>query len=215
MKQKGGQTMICYKCSNSIKPDARFCSKCGAPQSAPTSNAPSQPQPTPSTMKLYMDAKGLTLLNYKFDIRDADGNIRYRAATVTESMITYNARIYHPDDSEAMIIHQQKKMTMVAMNFDILSADGKLVSEVIQKVHFTSSEFQLPQLGLVATGDFLSLNFTFKRGNQVIASVKKKLLAWGDCYELEFCDPNLEQALLAAIMVIQIVIAASRRRRRR
>ena len=200
---------------NSIKSDARFCSKCGAPQSAPTSNAPSQPQPTPSTMKLYMDAKGLTLLNYKFDIRDADGNIRYRAATVTESMITHNARIYHPDDSEAMIIHQQKKMTMVAMNFDILSADGKLVSEVIQKVHFTSSEFQLPQLGLVATGDFLSLNFTFKRGNQVIASVKKKLLAWGDCYELEFCDPNLEQALLAAIMVIQIVIAASIRRRRR
>ncbi len=209
--------MFCSKCGNPVPEGARFCGMCGAPQEAaaqpaPVSNIP--PQNMPARYALYMDAKGLSLLNYKFDIRDAAGNLRYRAATVTESMLTYNARVYYPNDSEAMIIHQQKKMTFASMNFDIFAPNGALVTEVIQKIHFATSEFQLTQLGLVVTGDFSSTNFTFKRGNQVVCNVHKKVLSWGDCYEVEYFDPALEQILLATIMVIQMVIAASRRRRR-
>ena len=201
--------MFCQKCGSNVSESDKFCAKCGAPQ-----GAPAQPQETLAPKHLYMDAKGITLFNYKFDIKDSQGNVRYRAATVTESMLTYNARVYNPDESEAMIIHQQKKLTFASMNFDIFAPDGTLVTEVLQKVHFATSEFQLPRLGLVVTGDFFSINFSFKRGNEVVASVRKKVLSWGDCYELEYCDPELEKVLLATIMVIQIVIAASRRRRR-
>lgn len=208
--------MFCNKCGKELNNDARFCCFCGAPQGI--QSVPQQPQPpqcAPGPCYLYMDAKGLTLLNYKFDIKDAAGNLRYRAATVTEGMFTYNARVYYPNDAEAMIIHQQKKLTMAAMNFDIFAPNGALVTEVLQKIHFATSEFRLPQLDLVVKGDFLSLNFSFLRGNQVVAAVRKKFLAWGDSYELEYYDPNLEQVLLATIMVIQMVIAASHNRRRR
>lgn len=206
--------MFCTNCGKPIADGSRFCTMCGAPQSVAVQSAPPQPSAAPQTCCLYMDAKGLTLLNYKFDIRDAAGNLRYRAATVTESMFTYNARVYHADDSEAMIIRQQKKMTMAAMNFDIFNPDGTLVTEVKQKIHFTTSEFQLTQLGLTVTGDFFGVNFTFKQGDQTVATVRKKVLSWGDCYELAYQDPSLEKVLLATIMVIQMVIAASRRRRR-
>ena len=114
-----------------------------------------------------------------------------------------------------MIIHQQKKLTLASMNFDIFAPDGTLVTSVMQKVHFTTSEFQLTNLGIVVTGDFFSLNFDFKRGNETVATVRKKLLAWGDSYELEYYDPGLDKVLLATIMVIQMVIVASRNRRRR
>ena len=207
--------MFCSHCGKPIEDDSRFCCFCGASQDAPAQSAPAQPQSAPVPYRLYMDAKGLTLFNYKFDIKDAAGNLRYRAATVTEGMFTYNARVYYPNDAEAMIIHQQKQLTLAAMNFNIFAPNGALVTEVLQKIHFATSEFQLPQLGLVVTGDFFSLNFSFMRGNQVVAAVRKKVLTWGDCYELEYYDPNLEQVLLAVIMVIQIFIAASRQRRRR
>ena len=205
--------MFCIKCGSQIVDGARFCTACGAPLQGAAQPAPAAPQAAQYPQYLYMDARGLTLMNYKFDIRDAAGNLRYRAATVTESMFTYNARIYYLNDAEALVIRQQKKMTMAAMNFDILTPNGQLITEVMQKVHFTKSEFQLPRLGLVVTGDFLSVNFTFNRGNQVVAAVRKKVLAWGDCYELEIYDSSLEQVLLAAVMVIQMAIAASRRRR--
>ena len=228
--------MFCYNCGKKIEDGVSFCAMCGAPQRAnsqkqpvqnvaiqnmPAQNAsvqniPSvQHQQTDGVKRLYMDAKGLTLLNYKFDIRDEMGNLCYRAATVTESMLTYNARVYYPNDAEAMIIRQQKKMTMAAMNFDIFAPDGNLITEVLQKIHFTTSEFQLPQQGIVVTGDFLSINFSFMRGNQKVATVSKKILSWGDCYEIEFYDSSLDKLLLATIMVIQMVIAASRKRRRR
>lgn len=207
--------MFCFQCGKSIEEGSRFCCFCGASQDAPAQSVPVQPQSAPTPYRLYMDAKGLTLFNYKFDIKDAAGNLRYRAATVTEGVFTYHARVYYPNDAEAMGIHQQKKLTFAAMNFDIVAPNGSLVTEVLQKLHFATTEFQLPQLGLTVTGDFFSLNFSFMRGNQVVAAVCKKVLAWGDCYELEYYDPNLEQVLLATIMVIQIFIAASRQRRRR
>lgn len=206
--------MYCTNCGNLLSDDSKFCGKCGTAVTLPSQSESSQQGPTNAPYCLYMDAKGLTLLNYKFDVKTADGTVKYRAATVTEGLLTYNARIYYPNDAEALIIRQQKKMTLAAMNFDILSPNGVLITEVLQKVHFNKSEFQLPNLGLVVTGDFLSINFAFTRGNQTVATVRKKILSWGDCYELEIFDPEIEQVLLAAIMVIQMVIAAARRRRR-
>ncbi len=194
--------MFCTKCGNQLDDGARFCTRCGAPLGAPT------------VRRLYMDAKGLTLFNYKFEIRDEVGNLRYLAATVTESMFTYNARIYNLDGSEAMAIHQQKKMTMAAMNFDIVDPRGMLVTEAMQKMHFTNYNYELPRLGISVRGNFLALNFAFYRGEQSIGKVSKKMMAWGDCYEVEFVDPALEMVFLSMVMVIQLVIAASRNRRR-
>ena len=212
---KDDENMYCMKCGNFLGDNSKFCGKCGTPVNpVPQNEAPQQNTPN-LPYYLYMDAKGLTLLNYNFEIKSADGVVRYRAATVTESMITYNARIYYPNNVEALIIRQQKKMTFAAMNFDIFAPNGALITEVLQTIHFSKSEFNLPNLGITVTGDFFSIDFQFTRGNQTVAVVRKKVLAWGDCYELEIYDPNLEQILLATIMVIQIVIAASRKRRRR
>ncbi len=195
--------MFCTNCGTQLPDGSRFCTNCGNPLGGPV------------VRRLYMDAKGLTMFNYKFEIRDEQGMLRYRAATVSESMVAYNARIYHLDDTEAMAIHQQKKMTFAAMNFDIVAPNGALVTEAIQKIHMTQYIYELPQLGITVQGDFFALNFGFYRNGQGIGKVTKKLMAWGDCYEVEFIDPSLEQVFLSAVMVIQMLIAAQRNRRRR
>ena len=65
---------------------------------------------------MYMDAKGLTLLNYKFDIKSEDGSLRYRAATVTESLVSYNARVYNPDDTEDMPMNSVVRATIASVS---------------------------------------------------------------------------------------------------
>ncbi len=201
--------MFCTNCGTRLDDDARFCTNCGTRVGAAESAA------TPALRHLYMDAKGLTLVNYKFEIRDEAGQVRYRAATVTESAFTYNARIYFPDDTEATAIHQQKKLTMAAMNFDITTPDGRLITEALQRFQGMRYTFELPAFGIMVDGDFLSLNFSFTKDGQQICKVQKKLMSWGDSYELAFTDPAMEQVYLSVVMVIQMVIAASRHRRRR
>ena len=202
--------MFCTKCGNQIPDGSRFCPQCGNQTGA----APA-PAAAPAVHRLYMDAKGLTLMNYKFEIRDQAGNLRYKAATVTESMFTYNARVYYPNDAEALAIHQQKKLTMMAINFDIVAPNGALVTQVMQNVKMTSYSYTLPQLGITVDGDFLALNFVFYRNGQPIGAVRKKIMAWGDCYEVEYTDASLEQVFLAMVMVVQMVIAYHRNQRRR
>ena len=202
--------MFCTNCGNQMADGTRFCPQCGTQTGAAAAAAPA----APAVYRLYMDAKGLTMLNYKFEVRDAAGNLRYRAATVTESMFTYNARIYYPNDAEALAIHQQKKMTMMAMNFDLVAPNGGLVTQAMQNVKLTKYSYTLPQLGITVDGDFLSLNFVFYRNGQPIGAVRKKVMAWGDSYEVEYTDASLEKVFLGMVMVVQLVIAANRNRRR-
>ncbi len=198
--------MFCSKCGNSLTEGAKFCTKCGA---AVTN------QPRQGPIRLYFDAKGLSLLNYKFEIKDESGQVRYKAATLTESMIRYNAMLYDAYDRELIKVSQQKKLTMVAMNFDFLTPQGTLITDAIQKVKMIDYEYTLGAYGILISGNFFDMCFDFSRGGQLVARVQKKLLAWGDSYEIEFADPSLEQILLASVLMIQLVVAANRNRRRR
>ncbi len=165
-----------------------------------------------STKKLYFDAKGLSLLNYKFEIRDEAGNVCYKAATVTESLTRHNAKLFDAYDNEIIKVSQQKKLTLSAMNFDLLNSAGQVVCEAIQKVKFVTFTYDLKPLDINIAGNFIKMTFDFTRNGQPVAHVRKKFMTWGDCYEVEMEDPSLEVIFLASVLMIQLVIAAQRRR---
>ncbi len=197
--------MVCSKCGNNLVEGAKFCTSCGAP----VSNAAAQ-----GPIRLYFDAKGLSLFNYKFEIKDQSGAVRYKAQTLSESMVRYNAMLYDAYDRELIKVSQQKKMTFVAMNFDFLTPQGALITDAMQKANMFNYEYYLGAFGILISGNFLDMTFDFSRNGQLVARVSKKFLSWGDCYEVEFADPSLEQILLASVLMIQRVCAASRNRRR-
>ncbi len=218
--------MFCSNCGKQCGDTDKFCSFCGnslsvavpaanpqPPNAYPNNGAPVANQ-TNQMYKLYFDAKGLTLFNYVFEIRDEVGNVRYKARTVTESMVRYNAQLLDAYDREVIKVSQQSKLTFAAMNFDLLAPNGYLITEAIQNVGFVNYTYDLKNYGITLTGNFLKLSFDFIQNGQTIARIEKKLLAWGDCYELTYLDPSMEQIFLASVLMIQLVCAASRHRRR-
>ena len=168
-----------------------------------------------ATKKMYFDAKGLSLFNYKFEIRDENGTVCYKAETVTESMIRYNAKLYNAYDQELVKVSQQKKMTLATMNFDLINSRGELLTEAIQKMSMINYTYNLTGYGLVMSGNFLKMSFDFTRNGQPVAHVRKKMQPWGDSYEVEMFEPELEPIFLAGVLMIQLVLAASRNRQRR
>ena len=160
--------MFCCKCGNPVDADARFCCVCGTPV---------EREQTQPVYRVYMSTEGASLVNYKFVVRDAQGNVRYTAATVSEAMFTHHARLYYTNGAEALQVHQQKKMTLAAMNFDLVTPDGRHITEVLQKNKLTKYVYEMPQIGLVADGDFVSHNFTYTRNGQTVAKVSMKWLS--------------------------------------
>lgn len=218
--------MFCSKCGKQCGDIDKFCANCGNPLSvaAPVTNPQNQnacqgnvtPDQNPGNQmhRLYFDAKGLTLFNYVFEIRDEAGNVRYKAKTVTESMIRYNAQLLDAYDRELIKVSQQSKLTFAAMNFDFLYPNGCLITEAIQNFGIVNYTYDLKSFGITITGNFLKLSFDFVQNGQTIARIEKKFFSWGDCYELTYLDPSLEQLFLASVLMIQLVCAASRHRRR-
>lgn len=213
--------MFCTNCGNQVADNARFCSACGKPLGAPQASAPVQsapaqpvPQAQSAVRRLYFSPNGVSFVNYKFIIKDAAGNDCYTAATETVSMTRYAAKLRDMGGREICMVEQQKKMTMMAMNFD-MKVGGQLVTEILQIVHMTKYAFELPQLGISVDGDFIGHTYRFLRSGQLIGEVKRSMMSWGDAYEISFADPNLEHPLLAAVLAIEMVTINSRNRRRR
>ena len=208
--------MFCTNCGNQVADNARFCSACGKPIAAaqPPAQAPVRPPVQAGAHRLYFSVNGLSFVNYKFIVRDEAGNERYTAATQTVSMTRYAAKLCDLTGREIFMVEQQKKMTMMAMNFDMKVA-GQVVTEILQIVKMSKYAFELPQLGISIDGDFIGHTYRFLRGGQLIGEVKRSMMSWGDAYEISFADPNLEHPLLAAVLAIELVTIAQRNRRRR
>ena len=202
--------MFCAVCGKQIPEGARFCGGCGTPVAA--NNTPPAPAPAPVT-RLYLATSGLTMFNYKFTIKDEYGNDRYLAATVTQGF-GYAAKLYAPNQMELFTVQQQKKMTMALMHFDMV-VGGQLTTAIRLIVHMTKYSFELPQMGITVDGDFIGHRYQFFRGGQIVASVSRKMMSWGDSYEIEFADSSLEHYLLAATLAIALVTIHNRQRRRR
>lgn len=204
--------MFCGKCGKQIPEGAAFCGGCGArvaPAAQPAPAAPVMPQ----GIKLYLGTSGLTMINYKFEIKDEHGNVRYKAATVTESMVRQKAKVYYPNDVEIFEVFQQSKMTLTALNYDMIM-NGQVITEILQKNKFSKYVYELPQFGISADGDFFSWNFEFTQRGRPVAKVSRKVMSWGDSYELDIYDRNLEMIILAAVIAVELVTIRQRSRRR-
>lgn len=212
--------MYCYNCGNQIPDGSRFCMRCGAsltgtspaPQnvSKPVCQAPVQNVQSP---RLYMTPEGVTLMNYKFTLRDAAGNVRYTAATVTEKMMGYTLRTWYPNGAEAFMI-QSKGVTVMNLQFEMVK-NGRSVTLIQQKNRVVRYDYELPQLGMVATGDFISHQFDITQNGQNVAHIRRKLMSWGDSYEIDILNQQLEEPILAAVFAVEFSVIDSRRRRRR
>lgn len=163
-------------------------------------------------IKLYIDANGMTMLAYRFNITDQFGNLCFSAETIN-SMYSYKMRLIDSIGNEVLRVEQQKKLSMMAINFNII-ANNQFISQILQKIKKGKYSYICPELGLVADGDFLSLNFRVYKNNQEIAVVNKKLMGWGDSYELTVNDQNNVTSVLAIVLATQLVTIYRRRRRR-
>jgi len=64
---------------------------------------------------------------------------------------------------------------------------------------------------LQAAGDFMEHEYTFRRGDRVVATVSKKWFEWTDTYGVDVADGEDDVLILASTVVIDMVCHAERK----
>lgn len=165
--------------------------------------------------RIYLSANGVSAFNYMFEIRDEIGNVRYVAKTVTEKMFGYTLHVWYPNGAAAFVVQTKKKLTMASLQFEMLLPDGRHITDILQKNMFTKYVYELPQYNMVADGDFISHRFAVSQGGRQVGFIDRKMMAWGDSFEIQFEDPSMEQLILATTLAVELATIHQRHNRRR
>jgi len=207
--------MFCGSCGSQIPDKAKFCPKCGTPiaVSAEILAEVNTSADVSIPMKLYMPSK-LSFIDYKFDVKDEIGNLRYTASSGAQGMTGYRMTLRDLNGQEIVLVKQKSEVTFTAVNFEAF-INGQFVTDCMQKATFTRYYYVLPQLNLKVIGDFIGHKYqVVNEHDQKIATINKRLMSFGDSYEIDIADSRNELLILAAVFAVEMMVMTLRRRRR-
>jgi len=153
-------------------------------------------------LKRYVMKQKLFSFGDDFRIRDESGA---DAFLVDGKAFSIGQKLSFQDMSGHELAFIRQKLLNWSPTYEIWR-DGKL-SAVVKKQLFAllRHRFTVDVPGpddLEATGDFLDHEYTFRRGDQVVATVSKRWFALGDTYGIEIADGEDDVLVLASAVVV-------------
>jgi uncharacterized protein YxjI len=141
-----------------------------------------------------------------FSIKDEAGNEAYYVDGKAFSVLRTKLSFLDNDKNELAFIRE--RLMSATASYEILR-DGE-VAAVVKKDFFNPLRvgFTVDVPGpddLEATGSLLDHEYTFRRGNRVVAEVSKQWFTWRDTYGVEVADDEDPVLILASTVVIDMI----------
>lgn len=161
----------------------------------------------------YLMKQKLFCFGDDFTIKDEADNAVF---FVDGKVFTLGDKLSFQDMRGNELAFIQQKLLAWGPTYEIY-CQGKLAA-VVKKQLFTffRCAFTVDVPGpddLEAEGNFLDLEYTFRRGSQRIAEVSKRWFAFSDTYGVDIADGEDDVLILASTVVIDMVCHADGRRR--
>ena len=84
---------------------------------------------------------------------------------------------------------------------------GKEQIMIEKRLSVFRAKYDIHAEGLEIDGDWWDLNFGVYKNGQQVADINKKLIAWGDTYEVTILDESLEELIICLVVAIDCVKA--------
>lgn len=155
-------------------------------------------------MKLYIKQKVFTWAD-KFTIKDEYGQDRYY---VEGEVFTFGKKlhIYNRNNQEVAFIKQEVWSFMP--RFYVFCGDRQ-VAEINKSFTFLLPKYTIDGLNWEIDGSFMAHDYQITHNGNLIVSIRKEWMTWGDSYELNISDPRDEILALSVVLTIDCVMAAA------
>lgn len=152
-------------------------------------------------MKLYIKQRVFSWAD-TFFVYDADGNEKY---SVKGEVFSLGRKLHLYDASGSELAFVRQKMWSFLPRY-FIERNGTTVAEVVKRFTFFRHEYEIKELGWTVKGDFFDHSYTVSAGENVIASVEKEWMTFGDAYEITLSDGVDVVTALAVVLVIDACI---------
>lgn len=154
-------------------------------------------------MKFYIKQKVFTFKD-KFKITDESQNVLYE---IKGKLLSIRNKLDLYDKDGNVLYKSRKKLFRLMPKYIIYDLEGKEVARVVRKFSIRPN-FNLTIFGKeqVLDGSLFAHSFSILDNGEMIASISKKIISWGDTYEIEvYEDENVELYLFVVIIMDQVV----------
>ena len=155
-------------------------------------------------MKLYIKQKVFSLKE-RFTVKNANGEDVY---FVEGKLVSIGQKKTLTDAAGNELATIRQKVLAIMPKF-IVEMDGKEVAWIKKKFTVMKPKYVVEGLDWDVEGDFFAHDYTILEQGNVIASIHKKWMAWGDTFELDISDSADEVMALAVILAIDAVMDAA------
>lgn len=105
-------------------------------------------------------------------------------------------------DGEEVAVITKKMLSLLPKFF--IEVDGETLT-IKKSFTFFKDRYTIDTADLEIDGDWWDMDFEIKRHGEVVGSVEKKWFTFGDSYEIQVFDPDIEKILIALVVAIDCV----------
>ena len=142
----------------------------------------------------------------KFSVKDESGNDRYSVAGRIAPFLIGKKLTVHDSSGNAVAIVQQKPKGLSMLRFAVM-INGHETCAVVQKFTLFRPKYTIEGFPWLLGGDFIEHEYELINGDQKVMQLTKKLISWGDSYELDIADPQHELLCLCIALAVDCSLA--------
>ncbi len=153
--------------------------------------------------QLYMKQKVFSLSG-KFTVKDKEQqDVYYIEGSFLQIPKTFT--IMDPARKEIALI--TKKVFSLLPKF-FVEVEGREVLTIKKEFTFFKARYTIDAEGVEVSGNWWDMDFEVLQHGNVVGSVSKQWLTWGDTYEIKVIDEEMEHMLIALVVAIDCVKAS-------
>jgi uncharacterized protein YxjI len=121
--------------------------------------------------------------------------------SIKGEVFSFGHKIHIMDSTGKEAAFIKEKVFSLFHTFEIYIG-GQLQGTIKEKFAWFHSRYNVDFMKLEVEGDIFDWNYEMKRGEQVVATIARKILSWANVFSLEYSDPKDELPILALAIAI-------------
>lgn len=154
-------------------------------------------------MKLYIKQKVFSWGD-KFTVKDEYGNDKY---FVQGEVFSWGKKLHVYDSVGREVAFIKQEVWSFLPRFYVFCGDEQ-IAEIKKEFTFLFQKYSIQGLGWEIEGKLMAHDYEITKNGDLIVSINKEWMTWGDSYELSIVNPEDEIVALAVVLTIDCVMEA-------